>query len=241
MKQTAETLRNNSERPRSITDGEIYWEIYNAIAEQRLKPGEKLGQDELGEIFGVSKTRIRPILSQLARQCIVEIKPMKGAFVAFPSVEEARQVNQARQLIEDGIVRAAARQITPEHIAALQQNVEQEKEARLRGQLDVAHRLTGEFHLRVAEIAGNAIAKEIVQGLISRDSLVVAIYQKQQGSGCCSIDAHSALIDAIASGDEELASASMKKHLVEILESLSLDDLTTESSQLNKAFPGLKK
>ena len=65
-----------------MTDDEIYREIFDAIVEGRLSPGEKLGQDELGKVFGVSKTRIRPILHRLNDQKIVVIEPMRGAWRA---------------------------------------------------------------------------------------------------------------------------------------------------------------
>ena len=220
---------------RPITDDEIYQEIFDAIVEHRLQPGEKLGQDELGEIFGVSKTRVRPILQLLAQQKIVVIEPMRGAFVAKPSVDEAREVNAARQIIEEGIVRAATRNITPEGIATLENNIAEEKEARLLDQIDRAHRLTGIFHLKVAEIAGNEVIVDIVRDLISRDSLVVALYQKPNAVGC-SIRGHTELVTAIASGDEDVAAACMKKHLTEVVESLSLEDEATAGGHLRGAF-----
>lgn len=241
MKSTKTTLpRKRPVKSRSVSDESIYWEIYNAIVEHRLLPGSKLGQDELGKLFGVSKTRVRPILHQLAQQKIVVIEPMRGAFVAKPSVEEAREVNVARQLLEDGIVREAARRITPADIEELKRNVEQEKDARLKGKTDEAHRLTGEFHMKVAEIAGNKIAAEVIRDLISRDSLVVAIYQKSHGVGC-SLDAHQDLINAIASGDEVVAADCMKKHLVEIGNSLKPDTPAPGSGKLGKAFPNIKQ
>jgi len=218
-----------------ISDDEIYREVYDAIVENRLPPGTKLGQDELGDIFGVSKTRIRPILHLLAQQKIVVMEPMRGAFVAQPSVEEARAVNAARQILEEGVIRVAVRLATPQQIEQLRKNVEEEEAARLRHETGWAHRLTGHFHCKLAEITGNAVIVDLVRELVSRDSLVVALYQKPSAVGC-SITGHAELIDCIASGDEEAAAACMRKHLQEVVDSLSLDGEKDKSGHLRSAF-----
>jgi DNA-binding GntR family transcriptional regulator len=223
----------------TISDEEIYREIYNAIVENRLPPGSKLGQDELGDIFGVSKTRVRPVLHLLAQQKIVVIEPMRGAFVAHPSVEEARAVNSARQILEEGVVRVAVRKASPRHIEGLRENVTEEQAARLRNDTGWAHTLTGHFHCKLAEITGNAVIVDLVRELISRDSLVVALYQKPTAVGC-SLTGHTELIDTIASGDEEAAAACMRKHLQEVVESLDLDAEKGKSGQLRTAFRHLR-
>ena len=222
---------------RALTDEQIYQEIYDAIVELRLAPGAKLGQDELGEIFGVSKTRIRPILHQLAQQKIVTIQSMRGAFVAKPSVDEARAVNSARQIIEEGVVRAATRKITAKQIKELEKNVTEEKEARVNDNIGQAHRLSGKFHLKLAEIAGNQVVVDIVNDLISRDSLVVALYQKPSvGAGVCSVRGHIALIKCISSGDEDAATTCMREHLEEVMASLHLDDVPDDQMSLRQVF-----
>lgn len=224
-----------STRPRSLSDQDIYREIHDAIVEQRLPPGAKLGQDELGAIFGVSKTRVRPILHMLAQKKIVVIERMRGAFVARPSVEEAREVNAARQIVEEGVVRAATRMATPEHIAGLSRNIAEERKARQRNELGLAHRLTGRFHRELAAITGNQVVVELVRELISRDSLVVALYQKPNAVGC-SITDHAELIDAIAAGDEERAAATMRHHLQAVIDSLDLGGERTAWSGLRSVF-----
>lgn len=231
---------NDGAGRKRISDEEILREIYNAIVENRLPPGAKLGQDELGDVFGVSKTRIRPILHLLAQQKIVVIEPMRGAFVARPSVADARAVNSARQVVEEGVVRVVTRMATPRHIEVLRENVAKEQAARLYGESGHAHRLTGQFHCDLAAITGNQVVVDVVHELISRDSLVVAIYQRPNAVGC-SISGHSELIDAIASGDEEAAATCMRTHLQEVIESLDLVEETSNAGHVRSAFRHLRR
>ena len=89
-------------------DDIVYAHIFEAILEQRLAPGTKLSEEALGEIFGVSRTIIRRALSRLAHEGVVLLRPNRGAVVASPSVEEARQVFLARRLVERAITTCRA-------------------------------------------------------------------------------------------------------------------------------------
>src|SRR6201996_5333538 len=81
-------------------ESHIYHRIHAAIAEHRLLPGARLVEDQLGEVFGVSRMRIRSVLHSLARDKVVTIHRNRGAEVASPSVEEAKDVFAARRVIE---------------------------------------------------------------------------------------------------------------------------------------------
>ena len=204
-----------------LSDDQIHREIYRAIVEHRLAPGTKLGEDQLGRLFGVSRTRMRPVLRQLARQKMVVIEPRRGAFVARPSLAEAEAVNGARQVVEAGIARHVAARITAAQIDALRAIVEEERRARLRGDAARAHVLTGEFHLQLASFTGNEVLVELLRDLVSRDSLAVAMYQ--HGGATCSLTGHAELIEALAGGDPEIAAESMTRHLEEVRMSLSAE------------------
>ena len=65
--------------------------ITSAIIERRLMPGTKLSEQKLGDIFQVSRTLVRQALNQLSRDRLVTLERARGAFVAMPSVEEARR------------------------------------------------------------------------------------------------------------------------------------------------------
>ncbi|WP_176083664.1 GntR family transcriptional regulator [Martelella sp. HB161492] len=223
-----------------MTDDEIYSEIFDAIIEGRLAPGAKLGQDDLGKIFGVSKTRIRPILYRLADQKMVTIAPMRGAFVARPSIAEARAVNAARQIVEEGVIRAVTRLAQPKQLKTLRDIVVDEKRARANGDDARAHRLTGAFHCALARMTGNEVVVDLVRELVSRDSLVVALYRRPAHSGC-SLDGHLGLIDKIAAGDEDAAAQAMRHHLQDVMDSLDLGDDGSKTRSLATAFVHLSR
>ena len=118
-----------------------------AIHEHRLSPGAKLSEDEVGEIFGVSRTVVRAALQRLAHDRLVELKRNRGAFVAKPTVKEAREVFEARALLEPRTARSAAERTTEADMIRLRSHIAEEHAALHAGNPGRALFLSGLFNL----------------------------------------------------------------------------------------------
>src|SRR4051812_8935590 len=92
--------RSRAPKAQDAPDAAIYRRIYEAIWAQELPPGTRLREDQLAKLFSVSRARVRKVLSLLAYEGLVQIEPNRGASVAKPSPEEARQLFAARRAIE---------------------------------------------------------------------------------------------------------------------------------------------
>ena len=218
-------------------DDIVYAHIFEAILEQRLAPGTKLSEEALGEIFGVSRTIIRRALSRLAHEGVVLLRPNRGAVVASPSVEEARQVFMARRLVERAITELAVQHATAEQLAELRQMVSDERDSFSRGDRGAGIRLSGEFHLKLAEAAKNAPLISFQRSLVSQTSLIIAQYETGNRSHC-SYDEHTQLIDAIEARDAVLAVDLMMHHMDHIDSKLNLDE-ESASDDLHAVFSHL--
>ncbi len=201
--------------------GEIARAVRAAIAEQRLPPGTKLSEDELGATFGVSRTIVRAALRSLQAERLVTMWPNRGAFVASPSVEEARQVFHARRVVEGALIRDAARLCTPADAAVLRSHLAAESDALSRGDRSAAIRLSGAFHLHIGEIAGQQVLMHFVQELVSRSALVIALYGTTRASSCGTSE-HEALLEALERHDADRAEALMMHHLAHVEADLDL-------------------
>jgi DNA-binding GntR family transcriptional regulator len=228
---TAKAVRSGTQ------DDVVYAHIFEAILEQRLAPGTKLSEEALGEIFGVSRTIIRRALSRLGHEGVVLLRPNRGAVVASPSVEEARQVFFARRLVEKAITELAVEHATPEQLAQLRQMVSAERDSFARGDRGAGIRLSGEFHLKLAVAAKNAPLISFQRSLVSQTSLIIAQYESGNRSHC-SWDEHTRLIDAIEAGDATLAVELMMHHMDHIDSKLNLDD-DNASDDLHAVFSHL--
>jgi DNA-binding GntR family transcriptional regulator len=197
--------------------------LTRAIVEHRLQPGTKLAEQKLADHFGVSRTLVRQALFQLVQKHLVRMEPARGAFVAAPTVEEARQVFQVRRLLEAEMVREFLRNSTPARLKALREHIAQEKAA-MSGNGDATERqqLLGDFHVRMAELAGNAVLAQILRDLVSRSSLITLMYQRDSFTAH-SQEEHVELLKALAAKDEKRAVRLMEEHLRHVEASLAFD------------------
>ena len=207
---------------------EIYEKIYLAIVEHRLRPGTKLVEERLAEIFKVSRARVREVLARLAHEQIVELYPQRGAYVAKPSIEQALDVFEARRLIEPDVLRLLIERLTPERTERLRQHQELEFDARRRNDQRAIVRLSGEFHMLLAELAGNSALTRTMRELSTLTCLIIVLYDAPTSSSCRA-DEHSQIIDAISHRDLTRAQTLMLEHLEHIEKSLKLEPGTEEA------------
>lgn len=222
------------------TEDDVHRHVAEAIIDRRLPPGTKLVEQNLAKIFGVSRARVRGALARLAHEKMVTVEPNRGARVATPSVDEARQVFEARRLVEAGIARSAATAMSAEALDRLTAHVAAEADARRRRDRQAVIRLSGEFHLLLAEVAGNLVLLDFLRELVSRSSLVIAVYERP-GSADCSHHDHHELLACLAARDGEAAAAAMTAHMDEIAGSLDLSAHREDGVDLKRVFAAVLK
>ena len=208
------------EHPTSTTQ-RIVDAITAAIVERRLMPGTKLAEQPIADIFKVSRTLVRQALMQLSRDRLITLEPARGAFVAQPSVEEARQVFAVRQMLEMALVRQLAARITPAQVDELRAHLVAEREAVLRTDVPGRTRLLADFHVVLARQLGNEVLAQLLADLLSRSSLISLMYQSSH-SAEHSQDEHVAIVEALARGDADTAVALMADHIGSVERNLSL-------------------
>ena len=199
-------------------------QLRDAIVDRRLSPGTKLNEAEVGSLFDVSRTVVRAALQALAFEGLVKTERNRGAFVANPTPEEARQVFASRRLIEPGLALAAAERITPNEIASFRERLEIES-GLLHQRGPTARRAeihaSGDFHLLMAEVAGNAILLRFMEELVARSSLVIALYGRSGASSCGHGD-HAEILAALERRDGEQAARLLLVHIDHIEADLDL-------------------
>jgi len=218
-----------------LTDEDIHRRLIEAIIDQRLLPGTKLVEDKLGQAFGVSRTRIRQVLIRLAQEQVVTILPNKGASIAEPTVAEAREVFEARRVVEAVLVQRFVARAKPADLKRLGDCIGAEEEARKQGDTATALRQSGRFHELVAEVAAHGTFHRFLDRLISRTSLILmrfapvaqqpAVAPRQRWVQACRCDEHRGILTALRAavkgqGQVDTAVALMSAHLQNLEDSL---------------------
>jgi DNA-binding GntR family transcriptional regulator len=235
MRTAAKQSNTNPSSRHGPSADDVYDRIVTAVFEHRLAPGTKLGEDKLAAIFGVSRSRIRLALNRLAHEQIVRLEPNRGAYVASPSPTEAREIFEARRLIEPGVVRRLVEVVDAKGIARLRALVRAEADARNRNDRRTIIRMSGEFHVVLAELAGNAVLARTIRELASLTCLIIFLYDSPAVPSCHG-DEHATITAAIAGKDAAKAVKLMIDHLHHVESSLALNVEKVVSDDLERVF-----
>jgi DNA-binding GntR family transcriptional regulator len=227
--------------PAVLSENDIYERMVATILDHRLSPGTKLIEDRLASAFGVSRTRIRPVLVRLANEQIVTLTPNRGAMVAQPTQAEAREVFEVRRLIEPTLIECFIDSATDADMNTLNRCIDDEEAARTVGNMRRAIRLSGDFHLHIASASGHQTLGRILRELVSRTSLILMTYsnnrlQARSEATACGCEEHRALLDAIRLRDKREATRLMREHLVQLEGQLRFTGLPGGSPDLLALF-----
>ena len=216
--------------PASATQ-RIVRSITDAIVARRLMPGTKLAEQSIADIFKVSRTLVRQALNQLSRDRLITLEPARGAFVAMPSVEEAHQVFELRQMIEGAMAKRLCATVTDRQIAELRAHLKAERAAVAQTDVPGRTHLLADFHVVLARMMGNQVLAQLLGDLLSRSSLISLMYQSSH-SAEASLAEHVAIVDALEKRDVRAAVRLTEEHLDHVESNLRLDPRSSDLAQI---------
>lgn len=216
------TAAKRASRAEASATDQITASITGAIVERRLMPGTRLVEQQIADVFSVSRTIVRQALNQLSRDRLVTLEPARGAFVAMPSIDEARQVFQVRRLVEGGMVRQLAARISDAQVNELRAHLKEERHAVARSDVPGRTRLLADFHVVLARLLGNEVLADMIADLLSRSQLIALMYQSGHSAEHSQAE-HVEIVDALARRDGRAASRLMEQHISSVERNLQLD------------------
>ena len=199
-----------SARP-MVTKANIAERVVESILTRQIRPGERLGEQELADLFGVSRTVVREALIKLQARGFVEVRSRTGWYVVEPSFDEARETYAARRVIEPGMLRDAGKPLQSV-IRKLRQHVAAERKAITSTDAGTRSVMLADFHVCLAECLGNRLLTAMMVDLSARTTLVSALYQSATDAQVSNAD-HAAIVAALAQGDTAKAEKLMRAHI----------------------------
>jgi DNA-binding GntR family transcriptional regulator len=195
---------------------DLYSRVFDAILEQRIDAASRFTEESLAQMFSARRSDIRGVLTQLSHQQIIVLRANHRPRVAALDSEQTRQMLHARRLTEITLVRLACQPSGAQDLRPLHALIERERHCTARGE---AIRLSGEFHLRLAEIAGNAPLAHFLGSLVPLTSLAIAQFEVEL-EGYCVWKKHQAILEAVERRDAGMAERLLGRHLDYLEETL---------------------
>jgi DNA-binding GntR family transcriptional regulator len=188
--------------------------IRQAIAEGRLEPGERLKEEELARVFGISRTPIREALLVLQAEGLVVAAANRGASVRSYQADDLNDMYRLRALLEGHAAQRAAATITPDQLEVLQESVERFVQLRL----DDVGELVKEnavFHDTILDAARSerlrGMVRQVVPLPIQYRSWMW--YSRKQLELSCHY--HRKILESLEARDAQRAEGLMKGHVLE--------------------------
>ncbi len=228
-------MASNPSPAQPPTQVEMVERIMRAVVERRLPPGTKLIEERLAGIFGVSRARIRAVLTRLAHEGIVTLHANRGAFISEPTAQQAREVFEVRRLLEPAIVQTLAARADRALESSLNSHLQKEADAFAHADQRALIRLTGEFHLLLAELAGNTLMLRMLREMETLTSLIIYLYESPDLPACRGND-HVAIAAAIIEGEGARAARLMLAHLAEVEAGLDMQGTVPAEFDLGDAL-----
>lgn len=201
----------------------IYQSVVDGVMSQRLRPGTKLPELALCELFGVGRSNVQKALQRLAHDHVVELRPNRGAIIAMPSKLEIGTLFEARRGLEAALLPLVVKHATLEDYAALRQQLHHEHQAIHRVPQTEWAGLASTFHLKLASLSRNPLLVRYLTEVISRCALVVAIFQPP-GNAACEHEEHVRVLDYLEQGHVAQAIAEMDRHLCDLESHIHLNE-----------------
>jgi DNA-binding GntR family transcriptional regulator len=197
---------------RSSIVEECVAQLRELIADGTLAGGQPLRQDDLAAQLGISRTPVREAIARLQAEGLAVVERNRGATVFKPSLEELRQIYEVRMLLEPYAAKISVQNVTDEILANLRELYDQMEDC----PPWMFFQLNRKFHLALYETARHQELYELIKGLRYRSDPYIRILAGG-GGGDAAQRGHSALINAVAEGDEEAATTITYEHLAQTL------------------------
>lgn len=195
----------------------LHEEIANNLREMimsgELREGDKIRENELCDLMGISKTPLREALRVLSAEGLIHLIPNRGSFVTTPTFEEIKEMFDVMVALEGVCARTAVEKMSDQDFVKLD-NLHRKLEQNFKRKDQKEYiRQNNLYHAFVQELAGNKTLNQIVNGL--RQKILLYRFQSLNLPGRFeqSIKEHRSLLAAFRNRDSGKAESLMKSHL----------------------------
>ncbi len=216
---------NNYDVKQEVTDkyslrGRVFQKLRDDILSGKYEDHEELKEVAIGEEMGVSRTPVREALRQLELEGLVQIIPNRGAYVTGITQKDVKDIYMIRSLLEGLCARWATEHITEAQMEEMEENVYIAKFHAQKGHLEQLAELDNRFHDILYEACNSKILEHHLKDF---HEYVLRVRKKTLSSasrGPKSNEEHEQILDAIKSGNAELAEQLANKHMINAYENM---------------------
>ena len=196
----------------------VYAELRQRILDGTYAQGARLGEADLADGLGVSRTPVREALRRLGSEGLLSTLPNKGARVRTWTASELGDITDLRALLEGHAAARAATRVTEDDLRTMEDLVSRmeaaTQEEAATPDIDLITELNGAFHGAIITAAGNSLLPELMRSLIHVPVVSRTFRLYSPARMRLSMRQHRDVLDALTARDPAWAEAVMRVHIL---------------------------
>jgi len=203
--------------------------VKDAIIKGRLKPGERVPESELAEMFGISRTPIREAFRQLESEGFITFTPRKGAIVSPITDKDVIEFYAIKGLLEGYAAKMACCKISDKEIRRMEDLNSQMTKCAERNDVKNFFKLDNQLHDVFLKICGNDKLYNLIHVLVQQFERFRKTSLSLSGRMWSSVKQHNEIIEAFKKRDVDLVERLVKANAEKGGEQLAQEILKEKS------------
>lgn len=199
----------------------IACDIGSEIIQGQFHPGDDLNSVELSRRFKTSRTPIREALVLLEKEGLVDIPPRRRPRVKILTVDEIKDIYEARAALFALMGQAVALHATRQDIVNLEENLAALRKHHKKHDLEAFLWANVNFFDLITQLANNRTIQAILDSLLLRTLPLRRLSLSLPGRMTASLDDATRLVLAFKQRDTNLAAALIQSNHINALNALS--------------------
>ena len=191
--------------------------VYNALLEGiragRIRPGDRLREEEIAQSLGVSRTPVREALQHLQARRLIEMAPGRGIVVIEFNTQQVMELYAMREVLEGAAARFAAQHAMPAEIAMLRDFLDEFDAAE--GDSQRLAKVNNSLHRTIYAAARNRYMLEALNNLDDALSLMQDTTFSLPERFASASQEHRGILAAIEQRDADAAEMASRRHIRE--------------------------
>lgn len=175
----------------------VFESLKKAILAKHFSLGERLFEQQLAEIYSVSRTPIRQALKKLKREGLVEYVEKQGIIVSYLTYKDVEEIFRLRNVIENLLLGYAIKNANQKHLDRIYCEIQTSEELYELGQLSKVKVSFENLHKYIAELADMPRTAMMLDQLMSCMSRFREVSLEHPNRGADAIQEHYRIVYAL--------------------------------------------
>lgn len=198
---------------KTLSSRRVYEQLRRAILHGEFTPGTSLGETQVGNMLGVSRTPVRQAFGELLNQGILQEGARRQVVITNPSAELLAEAVAMRDALEPVCAGRAAGLLDVSAVDQLHLIMIRARRAVAAKDLNAFLDCDDDFHLHIPHAAGHQLAEDTLRRLRSLIRLGLRDFDWDEELLDQMAAEHEAIIEALGSGDPAQTTTAMAAHL----------------------------